>query len=227
MYKKTVLKIFLTLILFFLIYSYWENIQALDVQEFIAGLDNIFYAVFILLGFYTAKSIFFIIPLLALHIASGMVFPLYLAIPLSSLGFVLEISLTYFYGYFLGNDFVENILSRHAKFRQLLDYNMDNDLYIPFLLRITPVAIEPVSLILGASGNFYWHFILGSLMGALPKIVLFTMIGDAIVNPVTRGSLATFVIVGLLWLLAAYKLRKYWRKINGKKDLSPLSIIEN
>jgi len=227
MYKKTVLKIFLTLTIFFLIYNYWDNIQKLDVQEFIANLDNLLYAGFILLGLYTAKSIFFIIPLLGLHIASGMVFPLYLAIPLSSLGFVLEISLTYFYGYFLGNDFVENIISRHPRFRQLLDYNLDNDLYIPFLLRITPVAIEPTSLILGASGNFYWHFVLGSLMGALPKIVLFTMIGDAIVNPVTRGSLITFVIIVLLWLLAAHRLRKYWRKINGNKDFNPLSIIEN
>ncbi len=227
MYKKTVLKIFLTLVIFLLIYNYWEDIQALDIQEFIANLENIYYALFILLGFYAAKSVFFIVPLLGLHIASGMVLPLYFAIILSALGFALEVSLTYFYGYFLGNDFVEKIISKHPKFRKLLDYNMDNDLYIPFLLRITPVAIEPVSLILGASGNDFWHFLLGSLMGAMPKVILFTMIGDAIVNPITRGSVATFILISLIWLVAALKLRKYWQKINGNKDINLISLNEN
>ncbi len=212
MFKKTGFKILVASLMFIALYFFWDDIQALQIQEIVDDVENIMLASLIILGTFTLKSLFFFLPLFLIFISSGMILPIIPAAVLSTAGVAIEFSLTYLYGYFLGTELVESIVSKYPKFDEILSYRSSNNIKVAFFLRLAPVMPEPVSLVLGATGNNYIEYILASVMGVMPKLLIFTLIGNAVVNPISPMDIAVFVIAILIWL-AALKLFQ----LNGKK----------
>ncbi len=219
MLKKTGFKILIASLMFIALYLFWDDIQALQIQELVNNVENIFVASLILLGTFTLKSLFFFLPLFLIFISSGMILPIIPAAILSIVGVTIEFSLTYLYGYFLGTDLVEKIVSKYPKFDEIVSYRSSNNIKVAFFLRLAPVMPEPVSLVLGATGNNYIEYILASVMGVMPKLLIFTLIGNAIINPITSIDVAVFVGAILIWL-AALKTFQIHDKNNSKEKNS-------
>ena len=219
MLKKTGFKILIASLMFIALYLFWDDIQALQIQELVNNVENIFFASLILLGTFTLKSLFFFLPLFLIFISSGMILPIIPAAILSIVGVTIEFSLTYLYGYFLGTDLVEKIVSKYPKFDEIVSYRSSNNIKVAFFLRLAPVMPEPVSLVLGATGNNYIEYILASVMGVMPKLLIFTLIGNAIINPITSIDVAVFVGAILIWL-AALKTFQIHDKNNSKEKNS-------
>lgn len=203
------LRLLAVLVLIIVIIVLWNTLDLEKMRHLFLDPDNHCTVALILLGLFMSKSVLFFLPAKVLYIFSGMALPLYIAVFLNALGIFLEISLTYFYGYMLGNTYVERLMSRYAKFKKLLEYNMEQDLKVTFLLRLAPVAIEPVSLMMGASGNHYWRYVLASLMGIAPKLLFFTMVGNALIYPVNVYTILGFVSIILLWGLLLWLLKRW------------------
>lgn len=213
MFKKTGFKILIASIMFLLLYLFWEDIQALQIQKIVNDIDNTMIASLIILGAFSIKSLFFFLPLFLIFISAGMILPVIPAALLSILGITIEFSLTYLYGYFLGTDLVENIVSRSSKFEEILKYRSSNNIKVAFFFRLVPVMPEAVSLVLGATGNNYIEYILASVMGVIPKLLIFVSIGNAIVNPISQMDIIVFIGSILIWLVA---LKLF--QVNGKKN---------
>ncbi|MGM0414434.1 MAG: TVP38/TMEM64 family protein [Bacillota bacterium] len=213
MFKKTGFKILIASIMFLLLYLFWEDIQALQIQKIVNDIDNTMIASLIILGAFSIKSLFFFLPLFLIFISAGMILPVIPAALLSILGITIEFSLTYLYGYFLGTDLVENIVSRSSKFEEILKYRSSNNIKVAFFFRLVPVMPEAVSLVLGATGNNYIEYILASVMGIIPKLLIFVSIGNAIVNPISQMDIIVFIGSILIWLVA---LKLF--QVNGKKN---------
>ena len=119
----------------------------------------------------------------------------------------MEINLTYFLGYILGKDIVNSFIHRYQKFKQIQKYEAENDFDLTFILRLAPVAIEPVSLYLGASNNNYQNYIFASLIGIFPKLLFFTFIGEVFMNSFISFNIILGVILFLGWFLLIIRFR--------------------
>ncbi|MGM0420290.1 MAG: VTT domain-containing protein [Bacillota bacterium] len=215
--NKTALKIIFATSLFILLYYFWEDIQALQINKIVNDVDNRLNAIIIILSFFALKSLFFFIPLFLIFISSGMVMPIIPAAFVSILGVGIEFSLTYIYGYFLGAEYVERLISKNKKFKEVLNYRLDNNIRVAFFFRLTPVMPEAVSLVLGATGSNYLEYILASIMGIIPKLLIFTLIGNAVINPITSGDVIAFTTAILFWL-AALRIFQVKENKNGQEQ---------
>lgn len=69
-----------------------------------------------------------------------------------------------------------------------------------FTIRVTPaLPFDIVSYVSGATGVPYKEFLIGTLLGALPKILLYSILGDQLDN---IFSLQTIIIFTILLILA-------------------------
>ncbi len=185
--------------IFLAIYLFWDEMRILDVRGFVMDAENRLRGTIAILALFSAKSIFFFLPAPLLYISAGMLLTKPLAFVLVCAGLFLEISLTYLYGFVLGSDFVEKLLSKSRSFQRILDYNLENDLKMAFTLRLIPVNIEAVSLFMGATGSQFWRFIGASLMGIIPKLLVYILIGNALIHPITTSTIALFLIMLGTW----------------------------
>lgn len=208
MKKNFFLKILLAGLIFTAIYFFWEDLRVLDIQEFVLETENRIRGTIAITLLFAAKSIFFFLPAPLLYISAGMLLPSPLAFMLVCGGLFLDFSLTYFYGFMLGSDFVEKLLSKSRRLQKILSYNLENELKLAFTLRLMPVSLEAVSLLMGASGNKYWKFIAASLLGIAPKIMVYILIGNAIIYPVTTSSIILFISMLAAWAAAVTILKR-------------------
>ncbi|QUH19441.1 TVP38/TMEM64 family protein [Alkaliphilus sp. B6464] len=77
-----------------------------------------------------------------------------------------------------------------------------------FVMRVSPAfPFDPVSYGSGISHMSYKQFCIGTLLGAFPKVILYTFLGDQINNIFSLQTLIVFVIL-LILALCPYFFRK-------------------
>jgi uncharacterized membrane protein YdjX (TVP38/TMEM64 family) len=167
----------------------------------------------IILGAYLIGSVL-LIPITVLILATALVFGPVLGTAYSLAGCLIGAVITYAIGYFLGSDLVQKIIgSRWAHFQHKLDQAGALAVATIRLLPVAPFTV--VNVISGAFKLPFRQYILGSLIGLMPGILLINLfvyqMEDAFRNP-GAGSLALLaglvVISGLGILLVRRKLGK-------------------
>jgi uncharacterized membrane protein YdjX (TVP38/TMEM64 family) len=161
----------------------------------------------IILGAYLVGSVL-LIPITALIIATALVFGPLQGSVYSLAGCFLGAVATYAIGYFLGRDFVQKLVGSHwARFQRQLDQAGTIAVAAIRLLPVAPFTV--VNVISGAFQVPVRHYILGTLIGLLPGILLINLfvyqVADAIRNP-GAGSiaiLAALVVISVLGILLA------------------------
>ena len=129
-----------------------------------------------------------------------MVLPTHLAVLVCLSALFCEMSLTYFYGYFLKGDLTQRLLAKiKIKNKNTFESEIYSEVLITFFLRLAPVTIEPISFFMGANHNNYKEYIITSIIGIFPRMMLFIMIGDAFKNTITLGKIAVFIIFIIIW----------------------------
>ena len=116
---------------------------------------------------------------LILLLLYGMVFPLPIALLLNLIGIVIVLTIPYYIGRFSGHDLADQIIVRNKWLGRINEYQSKNAFFVSFLLRV--VAILPgdiVSMYLGASGIRFPQFLTGCLLGALPRMIAYTIAGS-------------------------------------------------
>ncbi len=116
-----------------------------------------------------------------------------------------------------GADVLVQLRQKNQKLELLQDLQSENEFFIAFIIRtIGMLPGDLVSMYLGASNMRYSRYISGTVLGLLPAIIAFSVMGMSIDDP---GS-PEFIIsvcgeVGLVLLsLALYFL---WRRNKNKR----------
>jgi len=218
MKRKNIIRIIGVLAFLVILFVLRDYILQIDVERIIVERYNINKAILIIWGFFLLKSIIFIIPIKLIYIASGMVLPLFISIGVNLVGVTLAMTLTYILGYFLGRDFVDRLSKRFPLIKKIMDFNTDKEEAIAFFLRLIPFNLESVSLTLGASGNQFVRYLFASLLGLLPKLLLFTMIGEALVRPLTPGLIIGMTAIIISWVLTLILVRKKFLLGDDQQD---------
>lgn len=139
---------------------------------------------------FAVKSFFPIYATSTVCFLSGIVLPSYIAIPVNVLGFVVLITIRYFWGRRFGAGSAWKVISKTEKMKNLIQQDGSGNPALLIALRLLPGM--PVNSISGIYGSFnfgYPEFVALSVIGFMPKLISFTLVGRNIYDPLSVGFL--------------------------------------
>ena len=223
--KKEILLIVLrcavALALFTVAIVYYEQLAHIDVRKLLSVTDSIPLMCGIVLAVYFVKALVFVIPASLVYVAVGAVLPPAVAVAVNLAGIFIEVSVTYFLGRFLGKEAVYKLLSRKEAGRKILARNMQDKPAVLLSIRAIPAfPIDFISLFYGASGSGYWKYALLSLLGISWRVILFTLLGDAVFRWIPMDKVILIVICLIPVGIVYYLIKKFVIE-PGKKQKTP------
>lgn len=211
---RNILSALLVLSLFIFVVIYFQQRTEVDITE-LASLSPryLFRIALVLIGVFCLKSIIMVIPVAALYITAGAIFPLHIAIIVTCIGLFGEFSLGYLMGNRLDSEKATSIINKNKKARSLLKNSEKQSSLLCFFMRLAPLPVDITSIFFGASGIKYSKFIIFSLLGVMPKLIPFVLMGNAASNPFSKEFLIPFSICVLVIALAMIIYRKYQSEV--------------
>lgn len=178
--------------------------------------DNPIIAAVVMLVLFSVKGISVFIYCGLLYAVSGVLFSIPIALLVNLLGSVLMISLPFLIGRKAGSGTLERLIERTPKLELLKEIPNQNEVFVTFFTRIIGILpSDPVSMYFGASGMRYIPFLIGSLMGLMPMMACFTVMGMN-VQDITSPAFIISACVELGLMLISVILYCVWRN-NHKK----------
>lgn len=194
----------------------YEKLKNIDVRAIVESASNITIAILTIWGVYLVKSVLFIIPASLIYISVGMAFSPITACLISLVGIILEVTVTYFLGLFLGGDYVNKLLEKSKGGKKILDMKFNDNFPAFLVIRALPVfPIDFVSLFWGASKAKFFRYFAASVIGIMPRVVLFTILGDGIYDYIPIHLIIKIVIFAIPVGVVVYLVRHF---IKMKKE---------
>ena len=211
--KKYLKQILISLLLFILILILPRilNIKASDILKFTPKSPAL--AALIMLGLFCVRPVLMFIPMVALYICVGIIFPPGAALALTCAGLLCEMAIGYYIGRRLGGEKITALINKNRRVREFMSDSGNSGPAGCFVLRITLLHFDLVSMFFGASGVRFSQFAILSLMGSAPSMIPFVLMGDSIATPFSADFLAPFAICAAV-SISAYTL---YTKIRHKK----------
>lgn len=200
----------IAMIIFVLAVINYEKLKNIDVRAIVEASSGVVAAIFTIWGVFLVKSVLFIIPASLIYISVGMAFSPVSACLINLVGIILEVSITYFLGLFLGGDYVNKLLSKSKGGKKILDMKFNDNFPAFLLIRALPVfPIDFVSLFWGASKAKFWRYFLASVIGIMPRVILFTILGDGIYDYIPIHLIIKLVIIAIPIGVVIYLIRHF------------------
>lgn len=211
------LRVAVAMTIFVLAVRYYDELKNIDVRAIVEGSSSVAFAVFTIWGIYLVKAVLFIIPASLIYISIGMAFSPVTACLISLVGIILEVTATYFLGRFLGGDYVEKLLKKSKGGQKILEMKLNDN--FPALLGIRALPVFPidfVSLFWGASKCKFPRYFIASVVGIMPRVILFTILGDGIYDYIPIHLIIKIVIFAIPIGCIVYLIR-HFMKIKKEK----------
>ncbi len=176
--------------------KYEEVLQMLsDFEDAVAAIEIKGLVVIAILFLYLSKSVL-PIPISAVCVIAGMVFPTYIAALINLAGFTILCTIKYYWGKHLGGGVVHKLLSRYEIFDKVFASGFSGKGGMLIALRLVPqIPINTVSQLYGATNFGYCKYIIFSLIGFLPKIISYSIVGRNVYNPFSLAFMLPLVII--------------------------------
>ena len=208
----------------------YDDLQNIDIRALVDSASNVFMAVGLIWGVYLLKSITFVLPASLIYIAVGMCFPAHWAILINAVGIMIEVSVSYLFGIVMGGPYVKNKLEKNKYGEKILKLQEKNKLSAIFVIRVLPVfPIDIVSLLLGAVRMKFLQYFLVSLGGIIPRVILFTILGDGIYDyfPMRKIVLIAAILIPVALIVWVIKYAVKITKAEDNYGKSPYEAIKN
>lgn len=166
--------------------------------------DNLWLAALVFLGFYALKSLSVVFPLTALFVSIGAIYPFGVAVVLNIAGLAVCFTIPYLVGRISGGDLIRVVERRYPKVQKMVNYGHDNNLFASYISRaVVVVPGDVVSMIHGALRMPYRPYLLGSLLGVMPEMLVQTYIGAQLKHLTVKSVI---VMVALIVATLAFSL---------------------
>lgn len=209
--KKSILslvaKISVVAVILTVVILNYDRLTNLDIRAIVDSAPSVLVAVAAVIGIFFMKSLLFVIPASLIYLSVGMAFRPVTAILVSFAGIAVEVTATYFLGRFLGGDTVNKFLSKSKNGQKLIEKDVSNKFSVLFLMRFSGLPIDFTSLFLGASGCRYPVYILASLAGIMPRVILLTLLGDRINELIPMSLIIKLIIIALPVAVVAFIIK--------------------
>lgn len=158
-------------------YDYLKN---LDIRKLADSSSSLPVTYATLLGVYCVKGLTMVIPASVVYIAVGMVLKTSTALILNGAGIIIEITVTYLLGRFLGGDAVMTKIGKIKNGEKIINLYEKYKRPGIFVIRFFGLPIDFCSLFFGAMKVPYAEYMLFSFIGIMPRVILFTILGDKV-----------------------------------------------
>lgn len=185
-----------------------------ELEEYIAHIDIVWQFIGAILLLFAVKSFFPIYATSTVCFLTGVVLPMYLAIPVNVLGFVLLLTVRYFRGRRFGAGNAWKMLSKMDVLRKLIQQDGKGNPALLIALRLIPCM--PINSISGIYGSFdfgYGKFVLLSVIGFMPKLISFTFVGRNVFDPLSPGFLVPIMVLLFLSGVSALSVNGVWTTV--------------
>lgn len=198
------------LTLFVVAIVYYDELAHVDVKRLLSVTDSVALMSGIVLAVYFVKALVFVVPASLVYVAVGAVMPPAAAVAVNLAGIFLEVTVTYFLGRFLGKEAVYRLLSRSAAGQKILNKKIQDKAAVLLSIRAIPAfPIDFISLFYGASGCGYFKYALLSFVGISWRVVLFTLLGDAVFRWIPIDKIILIAICAIPVGVAYYLIKKF------------------
>ena len=162
----------------------WAHRDAVTVDGILRVTPhNLLLAVLLLLALFAVKSLTIVVYCGILYAASGILFPLPLAITVNLVGTAVMALVPYLLGKKLGEAAKRRIEGAYASTSVIERLQTNNEFFFTFLLRaVSILPMDLVSIYLGAERTKLVPYVLGSVAGMVPSCVLFPILGMSIMD---------------------------------------------
>lgn len=202
-------KILVAAVILAVIILNYDKLKNLDVRAIVEKAPSVFAAAAVVVAIFFAKSLLFVIPASLIYISVGMAFAPWQAVIISFVGISVEVCATFFLGRFLGGDAVTKLLSKSKNGQKLLEKNVQDKFGVLFLMRFSGLPIDFTSLFLGASGCGFFKYFLASVSGIMPRVILFTVLGDGIYDIIPMDILIKIIIGAVPLVVIAFVIKHF------------------
>lgn len=172
-----------------------------------------------ILALYAVKSLSVVFPLSVLYIACALWFGRWGGLMMCYLGLTLSCTLPYLIGRRFGAGVVGHLTQKYPRLDRLYQAGSSNQVMLSYLLRIVTVLPGDLcSLFLGACSVRYSRYLLGSLLGLSPLMILHVVLADMVAQSLngslwealTPQSIVLVVILIGLSILSSVMLNRRW-----------------
>ena len=152
-------------------------------------------AALVMMIFFALKSVSVFLYFGIVFAASGIIFPLHIAIPVNLIGTVVMVTIPFYIGRFLGSDMVNYVFEKYPKAAKLHERRKQKDFLFTLLFRLTgAMPSDLLGFYMGASGSNFPAYLIASVLGFSVSSVTFPLMGDKIRDPKSPQFLISFCI---------------------------------
>lgn len=176
--------------------------------------DNPVLAATAMLALFTLKGSTVFVNGNVLYAACGILFPLPAAIAVNTVGTVIMTTIPFFIGKRSGTETMETLARKYKKLEMVRNAPRHNEMLFALFMRVLGILpCEPVGMYLGSCGLHYSRYIIGTMLGLVPAIAAYAIIGEYAAAPASPQFIITAVFqmgTTLCSLAAAFvwKLRR-------------------
>lgn len=216
---RAALKIAVALAVFIAVLCNYDTLTHLDMRTLAAAAPSLLAAVLTVLGVYVLKGLVFVIPASLFYISVGMAFEPLTAVAVNLAGILLEVTVSYVFGRFLGGAYITKLLQSKKGGQRILEMqNKRSGAASVFVMRLLPVfPIDFVSLFLGGSKYPFVKYLLLSVAGIAPRVILFTLLGDTIYDYIPMRLIITLIVIAVPMAAIAVLIRMLYRRKKSAK----------
>lgn len=169
------------------------------------------------------------IPISALCLISGMALPMPMAILVNIMGFWILITVKYIWGKHLGGGWIHKFLMRYEDVNKILNADRKANALLLVVFRLVPsFPVSTISKLYGAMKYDYVRFVLLSLVGYIPKLISYSVIGRNVYNPFSMAFMLPIVLVLLLSGISLFAINGLIQFYNKKlKNKEKAQLLEN
>lgn len=204
--------------------SHYEDImnRLAEFEYAVAAIPYKGLVLLVILTIYLAKSVL-PLPISAICVIAGMAFPTPYAVLINMVGFLLLITIKYYWGKHLGGGLLHKLLLRNEEVERILEKaDHKAKLGLLFAFRVVPsFPINTISQVYGTMAFDLRQYLLFSMLGFLPKLVSYSFIGRNVYNPFSMAFILPIIILLLISgisLLCVNRLLIFYKsKIKNKE----------
>lgn len=196
---------------------YDEFLQMLsDFEDAVVSIPNKGLIIIAILLIYVAKALV-PIPTSAVCVIAGMVFPTPIAVMINIAGFLGLTTVKYAWGKHLGSGIIYKLLCRYENIQRVLESNTSAKDVLLVGFRVVPVVpINTISQIYGAMDFSFVRYLILSIIGFLPRIISYAMVGHHVYNPFSLAFMLPLVIMFELSGVAIIAVNAFIEFYNNK-----------
>ncbi|SMB87815.1 Uncharacterized membrane protein YdjX, TVP38/TMEM64 family, SNARE-associated domain [Peptoniphilus asaccharolyticus DSM 20463] len=169
---------------------------------------------------YTILPVFFF-PVPIFVLVAGILFGIWRGFVYTMVGCLLNSTLMFYLGRFLGQDFFENLLSKmqpNLK-KRLMHSDQKSLFYLFFILRLVPlVSYNLINYVAGFTKIKYSNYIVTTMLGIVPGMLVFLNTGDKSLDVKSSEFIVSIVLLLALIVVSTIFAKLYINRGNDDFD---------